>query len=89
MSGVTKHEFMLQATLNGFVGLAKQTDRIGGEYIVACAEAAWLRLEEMRKSDEGHAKNLNKSAPADCFGPFPPSAPSVQGAPMPRERLEG
>ncbi len=49
---MTKQEFLIQATLNGFIGFSRQTDRIGGEYIVASAVAAWERLEHNRELDE-------------------------------------
>lgn len=53
---MTKHEFLLQATLSGFVGMAHQTDRISGEYIVQQAKDAWARLEFVRLSDEACAQ---------------------------------
>lgn len=59
---MTKHEFLLQATLNGFVGLGHQTHSIGGEYIVRCANNAWEWLESIRKLDEARARNAEISA---------------------------
>ncbi len=53
-AGQAKYDFIRAATLNGFIGLGHQTARIGGEYIVACAEAAWDALEKIRsRANEG------------------------------------
>jgi hypothetical protein len=43
-----KYNFIREATLNGFIGLGHQTDRVGGEHIVRCAVAAWEELERIR-----------------------------------------
>jgi predicted FMN-binding regulatory protein PaiB len=58
--GVTKQEFMLQATLNGLVGLSQQTERIGGAYIVSCAEAAWDALSAAAELDAARTRAAAK-----------------------------